>query len=47
MKKIGLLFTSRNNYEMIDFWMEKIDLKELNLNKWQVEAEKEKIITQV
>lgn len=22
MKKVGLLFTSRNNYEMLDFWME-------------------------
>ena len=25
MKKTGILFTSRNNYELLDLWMSKID----------------------
>ena len=25
MKKIGILFTARNNYELLDNWMKKVD----------------------
>lgn len=45
MKKIGLLFTSRNNYELLDFWMQKVDTEGftiLNIDEDSTEENKSK-----
>ena len=31
IKKIGILFTSRNNYELLDNWMNKVDTENFSV----------------
>jgi hypothetical protein len=45
MKKIGLLFTSRNNYDLLDFWMQKVNTEGfsiLNIDEDSTEENKSK-----
>ncbi|MAB65304.1 MAG: hypothetical protein CL662_00545 [Bacteroidetes bacterium] len=45
MNKIGLLFTSRNNYELLDFWMQNVDTEGfsiLNIDEDSTEENKSK-----
>tara|TARA_B100000035_G_scaffold268837_1_gene242459 strand:+ start:10720 stop:11631 length:912 start_codon:yes stop_codon:yes gene_type:complete len=41
MKKIGLLFTSRNNYELLDFWMQNVDTEGINILNIDEDSTKE------
>ena len=31
MKKIGIVFTSRNNYSLLDHWLSSVDTEELDV----------------
>ena len=45
MNKIGILFTTRNNYSMLDNWLNNINYEEcpvLNIDENSTEEEKKK-----
>ena len=44
MKNIGIVFTSRNNYELLDNWMKKVNTEDffiLNIDEDSTEENKE------